>query len=304
MRRSPTDLIEGTANAQHGIVSRAQLLDSGLPESTIDRRLRSGRLRPVHRGVYALRGGLGLHARAMAATLACGARSFVSHVTAAALTDIVPEPDRTEPVDISLPGRGHRRVAGIHKHADRQGAPEDVTALDGIPITTPIRTLIDLASVFDFRGLERAVARSERNGLVTADLLRRALAGLSAQRGVAKLRQLLGQAERILTRSAAEEILLQLVRAAGLPMPRANVRIGRYEVDFLWPAERVIVEVDGYRYHSSRHHFEEDRARDAFLVSRGYRIIRLTWKQLTDEDQRLQTLVRLAQVLAVATPAR
>jgi very-short-patch-repair endonuclease len=101
-----------------------------------------------------------------------------------------------------------------------------------------------------------------------------------------------------LTRSEAERRLLSLIRDAGLPAPRTNVRIGPYEVDMLWPAARLIVEVDGYAYHASRAAFERDRARDAELQARGYRVIRITWRQI--EATAHAVVARLAAALAIA----
>lgn len=98
-----------------------------------------------------------------------------------------------------------------------------------------------------------------------------------------------------MTRSEAERRFLALIRAARLPTPRTNVRVGRHEVDFVWPAERLIVEVDGFRYHGSRHAFERDRARDTDLAALGYTVVRVTWRQITEESHAL--IARIARAL-------
>ena len=116
--------------------------------------------------------------------------------------------------------------------------------------------------------------------------------------GVGALRILVEGREPALTRSEAEERLLDLLRRGGLPSPRTNARVDRYEVDVLWPAERVIVEVDGFAFHGSRSRFEEDRTRDARLVSRGYRVVRVTWRQISEQPEAV--LVHVAGVLASA----
>ena len=100
-----------------------------------------------------------------------------------------------------------------------------------------------------------------------------------------------------LTRSEAERLLLELIRAARLPEPLTNVRVGRHEVDFLWPSHRLVVEVDSYAVHSLRRSFENDRRRDAELIAAGYRVIRITWRQLTAE--RDATVATLAVALAI-----
>ena len=100
-----------------------------------------------------------------------------------------------------------------------------------------------------------------------------------------------------LTRSEAEERLLTLIRSAELPAPETNIRIGRHEVDLVWRDQRLIVEVDGFRFHSSRSAFERDRRRDAELGTLGFRVMRVTWRQIVDEPQAL--IARLATALAV-----
>ena len=100
-----------------------------------------------------------------------------------------------------------------------------------------------------------------------------------------------------LTRSEAEERLLALIRAAGLRPPQTNARLGRFEVDFLWRAHRVIIEVDGYAYHADRITFEADRRRDAELAAAGFTVIRVTWRQIVDRPA--ETIARIAQALAI-----
>jgi very-short-patch-repair endonuclease len=123
------------------------------------------------------------------------------------------------------------------------------------------------------------------------------------RRGVALVRSLLRrEGGPAMTRSEAERRLLGLIRKAGIPPPRTNVRIGRYEVDLLWRAERLIVEVDGYAYHSTRVAFERDRVRDAELQAAGFRVIRITWRQIVEEP--LAVAARIARALAVSTAVR
>lgn len=164
-------------------------------------------------------------------------------------------------------------------------------------VTAPARTLLDLAEVVSSRELERAVAEAQVRGLVRISQLHAAIARAPGRHGAAPLRALLdADTGPALTRSEAEQRLLTLVRAARLRSPETNVRFGRYEVDFLWRAERLVLEVDGYAFHSSRAAFERDRLRDAELQLAGLRVVRVTWRQIVDEPEAL--VARLAQALA------
>jgi very-short-patch-repair endonuclease len=200
-------------------------------------------------------------------------------------------------VDVAVCGRdcGHRPGIRVHRVASLE--PGDVVALEGIPITTPVRTLIDLASVIRPRALEQAIAQAERNGLVERDDLRAAVAARARRSGNRVLRSLLEEGRSVaLTLSEAEDKLLDMVRKVGLPEPATNAPIGNVRVDFFWPRERLVVEVDGFAFHSSRREFESDRRRDAMLTARGLRVMRVTWRQIVDEPETV--LVRIAQALA------
>jgi len=195
---------------------------------------------------------------------------------------------------------GHRgRRPGIRGHRVGVLAEDERDLKEGIPTTAPARTLLDLASITGARELEQALARAEREGSTTPEALYALLARHQAHPGARALRALLGAAAGpALTRSEAEARFLALVREAGLPAPECNVRIGRHEVDFLWRALAVVVEVDGYRYHSSRLRFEGDRRKDADLVAGGLTVLHLSWRQITEEA--MATAVRLGLALARA----
>jgi very-short-patch-repair endonuclease len=120
--------------------------------------------------------------------------------------------------------------------------------------------------------------------------------------GARRLRAVLAEAAPpSLTRSQAERRLLDLVRAAGLPHPRANARVRGFEADLLWPDERLVAEVDGFAFHASRRAFERDRARDAALAAAGYTVVRVTWRQLDEAPHAV--VARLAAALATRTAA-
>ena len=297
--RSPERAIARLAASQHGVVTRTQLYALGLGRHSIDHRLRSARLHPLHRGVYLVgHAALPQHAREIAAVLACGPGAVVSHRSAAVLWRLLPHPARAAPVDVTVPGRYPGKKRGILVHRAGALPRQETRTCQGVPTTSPGRTLIDLAAQAPARELERALAEGQARGLIRPRELGLLLDRHRGRRGTATLRALLGDGA-VLTRSEAEDRLLSLVRRAALPPPDVNVRLGGHEVDFLWREEGLVVEVDGFAFHSSRAAFERDRARDAELQSRGYRVIRVTWRQLV--DRREATLARIAGALAART---
>ncbi|MDT8369657.1 MAG: DUF559 domain-containing protein [Longimicrobiales bacterium] len=232
----------------------------------------------------------------MAAVLACGRDAILSHHSAAAIWGLVPTPGATEPVDVTIQGGRRRPGSGIAVHRVAPLRPDEMMEREGLPITAPARTLLDLASCGSAREVERALARAERNELVTLDRVERLVRRHPRRRGAPRLRALLSdQHQPKLTRSEAEAVFLELIRTAGLRQPETNVVVGAHEVDFLWRREGLVVEVDGQAFHRSRRAFEGDRRRDAVLTSQGLRVVRVTWHQLDREPT--ATVVRVAQAL-------
>jgi very-short-patch-repair endonuclease len=298
MRHDPLLAVFDTAARQHGAVSRRQLLAAGVPRHVIDRRVRSGHLRPLHRGVYRVGPVAGPHAREMAAVLACGPGALVSHRSAASLWGLLPPGGDDAAVDLTVACSSRRERPGLRVHRTRWLPARDATERHGVPVTTPERTLFDLAHILRPRELERALAQGEREGLVERKALRAVVRQRSRSAGVPLLRALLERddAPPAFTRSEAEERLLALVRRAQLGAPATNVHVEGVEVDFYWRAQRLVVEVDGYAFHGGARRFERDRRRDARLMARGLRIMRVTWRQLTEEAEAV--VARLAQALA------
>jgi very-short-patch-repair endonuclease len=285
--------------AQHGVVARVQLVADGIPVHVIDRRVRSGRLLLRHRGVYQAGPVLGRRGEEMAAVLACACACRVSHRSAARLHDLL----RTgsAPIDVTVPLAIRRALPGVRVYRSGNLRPDEVTTVDGVPVTTPARTLLDLAGCAAFRDVEQACARAERLHLVTRADIRVMLERHPANPGAGVLRRLLdSDTPTAYTRSQAEEELLALIRAAKLPSPRLNAQACGYEVDVLWPPERVVVEVDGYAFHRSARSFAGDRRRDADLAAAGYTVLRFTWDDLT--KRREATLTRIVQVLTRRAP--
>ncbi len=290
--------IEEIAEKQHGLVTRAQILAAGVHNSLLYRRVRSGRLRRIHWGVYQVGSFERPRVREMAAVLSCGSDAVVSHRSAAVLWGLLPERPDIHPIQLSLT-RDLRRSGQIQTHRVRNLPKRQVTKMDGIPVTIPARTLVDLAGQASRRELERALARAKREGLTDRREVEDLASRAPTRTGVPTLLAFLGAGyEPAFTRSEAEERLLSLIRSAGLPRPTVNSEVVGFEVDFCWERERLIVEVDGYRYHSSRASHENDRRRDGLLARAGYQVIRVTWRQLTKE--RDATLVLVAQALVRA----
>jgi very-short-patch-repair endonuclease len=238
----------------------------------------------------------------MAAVLACGDNAAVSHWSAAELWQMLPGRGPDTPVNVTVVHGRIGRRPGVCAHHVRTLRPDETTKHDGIPITTPARTLYDLASAgATDRELERALASAFDQRLTTRSRILSLLSAHPARGGGgSRIRVLLEPGLwPAMTRSEAEERFLGLVRKAQLRKPGVNVRVEGRERDFCWRTERLVVEVDGRAFHSSGRSFEQDRRRDAELVAAGFRVMRVTWRQMAEEPEAL--MVRLA--LALARPA-
>jgi hypothetical protein len=281
------------AGRQHGVVSRAQLYDLGLRRRQIGTRIDNGRLHSVHAGVYAVgHRVLTENGRRLAAVLAAGDGAVLSHRAAGALWGLIPP---VSVLEVTAPRRVRR--PGIRAHRSGIRADER-TVLHGFPVTTVARTLLDLATVVDGRRVERALEEAEARRL--GDRIN--LAGLIARypgcRGVRRARLALARFDpgSTLTRSELEERFLRFVDRRGLPRPLVNTILEadgrRFEVDCLWRAAALVVELDSRAYHASANAFETDRARDRALNAAGWTVVRVTWRQLRDEPVQLATDLR------------
>jgi very-short-patch-repair endonuclease len=286
------------AARQHGVATTAQLHAARLSRHAIAHRVGRGWLRRLHRGVYFVGAVEGPWSRAMAAVLAYGPDALLSHQPAGVLSGFRPPPAGA--IHVTVVGRDVRNRDGIHAHTITRLHPADATHRLGIPVTSPARTLLDLAATLTQRDLSRAIDEARVLRLVTDRSLDEQFSRYPAHRGTRALKNATTP-EPKLTRSEAERRLLELVRAAGLPEPKTNARLAGHEVDFLWPAHRLVVEVDGYTFHSKRSSFERDRRRDAALTLAGYRVIRITWRQITEEPELV--IATLAGALAAQPEA-
>jgi very-short-patch-repair endonuclease len=267
------------------VVSLAQLQALGLGASGVRRRVALGKLRRLHGGVYAV--GLAtpsVDATYLAAVVACGPAAVLSHRSAGAHLGL--RPSNRAVVDVSAPRRTGKERAGIEVHRATGLNTRDVTRVKGIPCTTIARTLLDLAGTIDGSALERAVEQAEKLRVfdlaAAVDVLERA----GRRRGATTLRAVLAAytPEPAFTRSEMEKAFLAFCREAGIPRPRVNMFVpvpgDGFEVDFIWPDKRLIVEADSRRHHGTRAAFERDRRRDQQLTAAGWRVVRFTWRQI------------------------
>jgi Protein of unknown function (DUF559) len=221
--------------------------------------------------------------------LAYGPVAVLSHRSAAALHGIRPTSRRN--IDVTLPSPSARPRPGIDVHRSATLDRTDVTTVDGIPCTSVARTLLDLAEVVDERGVEKAVDRAEVLGIFDRRAVEDVLSRAVGRRGARVVQAVLaGYEGPSLTDRELEERFFVLCRQAGMPRPEVNVWIGleggiAYKVDFLWRAERVMVETDGWGSHRTRRAFENDRRRDRRLRLAGWDVIRFTWRDVEHEPE-------------------
>jgi very-short-patch-repair endonuclease len=278
---------------QHWAVSLPQLLSLGFTYEAVRHRVQKGRLHPIHRGVYAVgRNHLTRHGLFMAAVLACGAGAALSHESAAELWGI--RLPRLGPIEVTAPTQ--RRHAGITAH---RGRP-DITYRHGIPVTTVVQTLIDLAPRLTRAQLERAIGEADLLGLADPEQLRNALE--SRGREAAVLRKALDRRTFRLTRSDLERIFIPIALRAGLQMPETRAIVNGFEVDFWWPDLGLVVESDSLKYHRTAAKQARDRLRDQAHIATGLTCLRFTDEQIAHDPPYIeQTLRRVAANLRLAT---
>jgi very-short-patch-repair endonuclease len=283
---------------QQGCVTHAQLVADGISRHVISRAASAGLLHRRHRGVYIV-GHLALapYALEAAALLACGDSAVISHRSAAYLWGLI---DRPAEVDVTIVGGQRRPQSGMRIHRVKDLDSRDLRRRHGLPITSPARTVVDLAAAAGEYELERIIAEGRGLRLIGDGELERALERSGSRPGNGTLRALLrAEGEPGITRSEGERTLRRYLRAAQLPQPLTNRKLGKWEPDFLWPAHRVVVELDSWQFHSHRKAFERDRRKDMALRDAGYTVIRITGRQLTDEP--LMVIAHVARALDRAT---
>jgi len=296
--KDPTGIdhrVAALAERQHGVVSRGQLRRLGRSDGAITKAMLAGRLRLIFRGVYAV-GHLRTEQRSrmMAAVLACGSGTVVSHRSAAALLGLLdPAP---VVVDVTASGDRGRCIDGIKAHKGRAPSPTERGTVDRIPCTSPARTLVDLAGICGERSLREAFELAAHQRQLDLDTVE-AVLRTGRRRGRPLLRALLAEWRAALDltptqpvlRSPLEAKVLPLLARTDLPKPLINAPVqtpgGRLEVDLLWPAQHLAVELDSRRHHGTAIAFERDRRRDRELMRAGYATLRPTWHQVEHEPE-------------------
>lgn len=272
------------ARRQHGVVTRSDLLERGFSPKAIRHRLATGRLRPIARGVYTV--GWPLTDRRqgwMAAVLICGEGAVLSHASAAALWGIGPE--GRGPVDVSVRHQWGVSRSGIKARARPRLAERDVTEHHGIPVTTPVRTLVDQATELTPNRLERMVNEADKHDLIDPEALRQALEDHAGERGVKPLRTLLDRLTFRLSDTELEVLFRPIAAKAGLPVPLTKEMVNNYEVDFYWPDLGLVVETDGWRYHRTPSAQTRDAVRDQTHTASGLTTLRFSHYQVKYEPR-------------------
>jgi hypothetical protein len=285
------------AAERDGVLSIRELRACGLDDHAIARRVRDGRLHRLHRGVYAVgHAGLTPRGRFRAAALAAGEAGILSHFAAAAFWGFWSWQERL--IDVTIVGCGSRRIPGVRVHSSR-GVERDVQVRDGIRVTTPARTLLDLAAVLPDRGLRRIVRRAEAQRAVSIRQILDVCDRSPGHHGVARLRAVIADGPAP-TRTDLEDLLLDLLDRGGIARPEINapLRFGTETIvpDYLWRAQRVAIEADSVTWHEHKLTREHDAYKQAQLEAAGLRVLRITWAQITRSPQ--QTLARVRAALA------
>jgi very-short-patch-repair endonuclease len=294
-------LLAAIAEAQFGVFARQQAADVGLSEYALTRRVIAGRWEALFPGVYRFPGTTRTgRQNAMAAVLWGGSSSAISHTTAARLLRVSSTP--VDKLHLTVPTKAGLRSTELVLHHSSTLKAIDLVQVDGIRCTSAARTLIDCAASLGDEALEDAFEQARRMGLTSiAALTRRAeeLCG-RGRPGSARVRRLLTAqvpTDRALE-SRLEVKLARLLRKSALPAPERQYPVGRFRLDFAWPSLHIGCECDGFEHHGSRLAWKRDRGRLAAIEAAGWRIVHVTWADVTGEPD--QTLDRLALALSAA----
>jgi len=267
------------ASRSHGVVTRQELLSAGLTRNEIASRIRHGGLIRVHRGVFRVgHVAPSLEARYLAGVKACGEKSLLAGSAAAHLFGLLKRPPSLPEVLTA----SQRRPKGVVARRARRSDLTDGTVWRDIPVTNIPRTLVDLAAVLAEEDLARAFHEAAVRHRIRPDRVEAVLSRRHNWPGARKLRRVIW-GETPVTLSRLESRFLDCLRAASLPQPDVNRRIGRRYVDCRWPGHRLTVELDSYRYHGTRHAWEQDLEREREARARGDEFRRYTWRDV-DED--------------------
>ena len=289
-------MIAELADRQHGVVARRQLVALDVGRGAIEKHLSRGSLIPLHRGVFAVgHRQLRIEGRWLAAVLAAGPGAVLSHRDAAALHGMR-KPPESRKVSVTTSSAA-RAIPGLSLYRRRVLTEEDRTVVRVIPVTSPARTLVDLAPMLTAGQLQSTLGEADRKGLLDVAAVERALARVKSRHGQGhrRLRDALGahaQYGAVLARSWLEERFLDLVLTAGLPGPLLNAPAAGFEVDALWPDHGVIVELDGWADHKERAAAARDRDKTNRLQVAGYVVLRFLHGDVVGDPERVVSALR------------
>jgi very-short-patch-repair endonuclease len=280
------------AERQYGVVTYRQLRELGLSNGHIHRASKASRLRRVHRGVYAVgHKRLSPHGLSLAAVLACGTRAVLSHRSAAWIWGFLPK-FPSEP-EVTVPSRGHLR-RGIRIYRAPATLDRECTSLEGLPVTSAPRTLLDLAGAVSTRDRASAVDRARRTGRLDLAELDAILARRSRTPEARLLRQTLSLYRKpVFDRARSELLFLDAIEQEGLPPPKINCWVEQWEIDAYWETERFAVEIDGWQTHGTRLAFEDDRLRQEEMKLAGIDCIRVSARRIETEPAQVARNLRL-----------
>ncbi len=273
------------ATRQGGVIAGTQLRALGVAAGAVRYRVAAGRLHPIpgHRGVF-LVGHAARTPRTMywAAHLAVGPSSVISHRSAAALREL--RTSRSGFVELTVPGPSRRRGRALRVHRTTWLPDADVVEIDGLPVTSVARTLLDLGAVVPYRGVERAFDQAVVANRLDFGDVQRVLHEGAARPGAATLRAVAGRdaAGTTLTETDLEELLLAIVRRAGLPEPICQHPVLEYRADLCWPAARLIAEADGPAHDTPAGRLHDAR-RDVRLQNAGWRVLRFPKREIVGD---------------------
>jgi very-short-patch-repair endonuclease len=286
----------GLAGRQHGVVARRQLLALGFNAREIEHRVARGRLHLVMRGVYAVGWPrLTPERRWMAAVLACGDDAMLSHRSAAALWKIGAE--RRGTVDVSVTRRCELKRPGLRVRGRPTLSARNIVSRDGIPVTNPVQTLVDIATELGSLGVERVVNEADKRDLIDPETLRLALDDYAGQPGAPLLRRLLDKRTFRLSDSDLEIFFRSIATATKLPPPLSKQVVNGFEVDFFFPDLGLVVETDGLRYHRTPSTQARDAQRDRAHVLAGMTPLRFTHYEIKHECTRVLIELRRAAAM-------
>jgi very-short-patch-repair endonuclease len=275
----------------HGVVTRAELVNAGVTPAEIKWRVGAGALLREHRGVFRVgHRAPSTEARYLAAVRACGDGAVLSGRAAGHLLGLLGGP--APPPEVTAPTE--RRIAGVVTRRSRRIDDRERATWNGIPVTTVARTLVDLAATLSAAELARACHEAGIRHGTTPAAVEEVLERRPRSPGATRLRRVL-RGDVHVTLSRLEARFLALLRAEGLPLPETNRPAGTKRVDCRWPERRLTVELDGYRYHRSRHAWERDRRREREAYARGDGFRRFTYEDVLGDPRAL--LAELSRAL-------